>query len=86
MLSVEDAVRSMTSLPAHLMGLDDRGLIREGYAADLVVFDLEALEDRTTFFEPHRYPGGIEHVIVGGEFVIDGGRHTWALAGRVLTR
>lgn len=85
-LSVEDAIRSMTSLPAHLMGLRDRGMIREGYVADLVVFDLDSLEDRTTFFEPHQYPGGIEHVIVGGEFVIDGGEHTWALAGRVLTR
>ncbi|HKK93757.1 MAG TPA: amidohydrolase family protein, partial [Longimicrobiales bacterium] len=85
-LSVEDAVRSMTSLPALLMGLEDRGEIREGYAADLVVFDLERLRDETTFFEPHRYPSGIDHVIVGGDFVIDDGAHTWSLPGRVLTR
>jgi len=85
-LSVEDAVRSMTSLPALLMGLEDRGEIRERYVADLVVFDLARIEDEATFFEPHRYPSGIDHVIVGGQFVIDEGRHTWALAGRVLTR
>jgi N-acyl-D-amino-acid deacylase len=85
-LSVEDAVRSMTSLPALLMGLSDRGEIREGYVADLVVFDLERIQDEATFFEPHQYPSGIDHVIVGGEFVIDEGEHTWALPGRVLTR
>ncbi len=85
-LSVENAVRSMTSLPALLMGLEDRGEIREGYVADLVVFDLDRIQDEATFFEPHQYPSGIDHVIVGGEFVIDGGEHTWALPGRVLTR
>jgi N-acyl-D-amino-acid deacylase len=85
-LSVEDAVRSMTSLPARLMGLGDRGEIREGYVADLVVFDLDRIQDEATFFEPHQYPSGIDHVIVGGEFVIDEGAHTWALPGRVLTR
>lgn len=84
-LTVEDAVRSMTSLPALLMGLKDRGEIREGHVADLVVFDLDRIEDEATFFEPHRYPSGIDHVIVGGEFVIDEGTHTWALPGRVLT-
>jgi len=85
-LSVEDAVRSMTSLPALLMGLKDRGEIREGYVADLVVFDLDRIQDEATFFEPHQYPSGIDHVIVGGQFVIDDGQHTWALPGQVLTR
>lgn len=85
-LSVEDAVRSMTSLPALLMGLEDRGEIREGYVADLVVFDLDRIQDESTFFEPHQYPSGIDHVIVGGQFAIDDGQHTWALPGRVLTR
>ena len=85
-LSVEDAVRSMTSLPALLMGFRDRGAIREGYHADIVVFDLNELEDQTTFFEPHAYPSGIEHVFINGEAVVVDGELTWALPGRVLTR
>lgn len=84
-LSVEDAVRSMTSLPALLMGLRDRGQVREGFAADLVVFDLDELEDRATFFEPHQYPAGIHHVLVNGAFVVDDGELTWGLPGRVIT-
>jgi N-acyl-D-aspartate/D-glutamate deacylase len=83
-LGVEDAVRSSTSLPALIMGLRDRGLVREGFWADLVVFDLEELEDRTTFFEPNQYPAGIEHVIVNGEFVVDDGELTWELPGTVI--
>lgn len=84
-LSVEDAVRTATSLPAQVLGLRDRGRIDEGYVADLVVFDLAALEDRATFFEPHQYPAGIEYVLMAGEFVVDGGEPTWALPGRVIT-
>ncbi len=84
-LSVESAVRSMTSLPALLMGFRDRGQVREGFVADVVVFDLDTLDDQTTFFEPHAYPSGIEHVLVGGEPVVDGGELTWALPGRVIT-
>jgi len=84
-LSVEGAVRSMTSLPALLMGLRDRGLVREGFVADLVVFDLERLEANATFFEPHQYPSGVDHVFVAGTPVIQGGEHTWELPGRVLT-
>lgn len=84
-LSIESAVRSMTSLPALIMGLRDRGQIREGFRADLVVLDLEDLEDQTTFFEPHAYPSGIEQVIVNGQFVVQDGGLTWALPGRLLT-
>ena len=84
-LSVEAAVRSMTSLPALLMGVRDRGMVREGFHADLVVLDLDALQDEATFFEPHRYPSGIQEVLVGGESVVRDGELTWALAGRVLT-
>ena len=84
-LSVEQAVRSATSLPAMIMGLRDRGQIREGFHADVVVFDLDDLEDRTTFFEPHAYPSGIEQVLVNGQFVVRNGELTQALAGRVLT-
>ncbi|HEX7049755.1 MAG TPA: D-aminoacylase [Longimicrobiales bacterium] len=83
-LSVEDAIRSMTSLPAQILGLRDRGMIREGYAADIVVFDLERIRDTATFFEPHQYPEGIEAVLVNGRFVVDGGRLTGALPGVVI--
>ncbi|HUF46267.1 MAG TPA: D-aminoacylase [Vicinamibacterales bacterium] len=85
-ISLEAAIRSSTSLPALIMGLADRGLIREGYAADLVVFDLATIRDKATFFEPHQYSEGIEFVFVNGVAVVDGGKITWALPGRVLTR
>jgi N-acyl-D-amino-acid deacylase len=84
-LSVEDAIRSMTSLPAQIMGLTDRGLRREGTVADLVVIDLDRLRDKATFFEPHQYPEGIELVLVNGVPVVDGGQLTWKLPGKVLT-
>jgi N-acyl-D-amino-acid deacylase len=83
-LRVEDAIRSMTSLPAQILGLKDRGQVREGLAADLVVLDLAHFRDEATFTEPHRYPSGVDYVIVGGQFVVDGGRLTGALPGRVL--
>lgn len=84
-LSVEDAIRSMTSLPAQLLGLEDRGLIREGMIADLVVLDLEKVRDTATFFEPHQYPEGIEQVLLAGEFLVRDGRLTWGLPGKVLS-
>lgn len=84
-LSVEDAVRSMTSLPAQIMRLRDRGLLREGFAADVVVFDLDRIRDAATFFQPHQYAQGIDHVLVNGVPVVDGGRLTGRLPGRVLT-
>jgi N-acyl-D-amino-acid deacylase len=83
-LSVEDAIRSMTSLPAQIMGLTDRGLLRAGAAADVVVLNLDRIQDKATFFEPHQYPEGIELVLVNGVPVIDGGELTWKLPGRVL--
>jgi N-acyl-D-amino-acid deacylase len=85
-ISVEHAIRSSTSLPALIMGLKDRGMIREGMAADLVVFDLGRIRDKATFFEPHQYSEGIEHVFVNGVAVVDGSKITWALPGKVLTR
>ncbi|WP_420441219.1 N-acyl-D-amino-acid deacylase family protein [Candidatus Palauibacter sp.] len=84
-LSVESAVRSMTTLPAQLLGIRDRGLIREGLIADIAVLDLEELQDNATFFEPHQYPSGVDFVLVNGTFVVDDGDLTWALPGVVLT-
>jgi N-acyl-D-amino-acid deacylase len=85
-IGLEAAIRSMTSLPAQIMGWNDRGIIREGAAADLVVFDLGQIRDKATFFAPHGYAEGIEYVLVNGEPVVDAGRITWKLPGRVLAR
>ena len=84
LLSLEDAVRKMTSLSAAKIGLRDRGLIKKGAYADLVLFDAARVRDRSTFLEPFQYPEGIEVVIVNGELTIDHGRHSGARAGRVL--
>ncbi len=83
-VTLEDAVRSMTSLPAQILGLKDRGQVREGFQADLVVLDPETVRDRATFFEPHQFPEGIEQVLVNGRFVVRDGKPTGALPGRVL--
>ena len=83
-ISVEDAIRSMTSLPAQILGLPDRGLLRAGYMADVVVLDLARYGTKATFFEPHQYAEGVDHVITNGEFLVDGGKLTWKLPGRVL--
>jgi N-acyl-D-amino-acid deacylase len=85
-LTIEDAVRSMTSLPALIMGLEDRGLLRTGMVADVVVLDLDRVRDKATFFEPHQYPEGIELVLVNGVPVVEGGKPNMKLAGKVITR
>ncbi|HXU91515.1 MAG TPA: D-aminoacylase [Methylomirabilota bacterium] len=84
-LSLPQAIHKMTGLPARRLNLKHRGVIREGAKADLVVFDARRVADAATYQDPHRYPGGIEHVIVNGRFVIKDGEHTGSLPGRVLT-
>ena len=81
LITLEDAVRKMTSLPAQTFGLLDRGLVREGMAADLVVFDEKSVADLATFEEPHQYPAGVHYVFVNGVVVIDGERLTEARPG-----
>jgi N-acyl-D-amino-acid deacylase len=83
-ISIEGAVRSSTSLAAQILGIRDRGLVREGLAADLVIFDPAAVRDKATFSDPHQYAEGIDFVLVNGKFVVDGGKLTGALAGKVL--
>jgi N-acyl-D-amino-acid deacylase len=85
-ISVEHAIRSMTSLPAQILGLRDRGMLREGFAADIAILDLERLRDRATFVAPHQYAEGVEHVWVNGTPVVERGALTWRLPGRVLTK
>ena len=85
-LTLQDAVRKITSLPAQKIGLRDRGLLKEGFYADIVIFDPERIIDKATFTDPHQYPEGIEYVIVNGEIVVEKGEHTGAQAGMVLRR
>jgi len=85
-LGLEEAVRRMTSAPAARLGLHDRGVLRDGAIADLVVFDPATVRSNATYDEPRRFPDGIEHVIVDGELVVDRGRHTGATPGRALRR
>ena len=83
-LTLEDAVRKMTTLPAQILGLRDRGQIREGFAADLVVFDPATVRETNSFEKPKSYPVGIPYTIVNGVVVIDGGKHTGARPGKAL--
>ncbi len=85
-ISMEEAVRKMTSAPAQRLGLKNRGLLREGYKADVVVFNPETVKDEATFTDPHRFPSGIPYVVCNGVFTIDKGKHTGALPGRMLRK
>ncbi len=84
LLPLAQAIHKMTGLPARRLGLTDRGHVRPGARADLVVLDPKQVADRATYEDPHRYPVGIEHVLVNGRFVIKHGEHTGSLPGRVL--
>jgi len=83
-LTLEEAVRKMTSWPATRMRLAGRGTIKDGNWADVTIFDLATLADNATYDEPTRSPSGIEWVLVNGVVVIDRGRHTGAKPGHVL--
>lgn len=83
-LPLEQAICSSSGLPAEIMGLKDRGLLREGYFADVVVFDPKTFRDKATFEKPHQYSEGMRYVWVNGVLTIDAGKHTGALAGRAI--
>ena len=83
-LSLEEAVRVCTALPAQILGISDRGRITRGYHADLVVFHPQQIRDRADAFHPHRYSTGIPYVLVGGELAVDQGSKTGKLAGQVV--
>ncbi len=83
---LEEAIRKMTSLPARRMNLRDRGELREGFAADVVVFDTALIADRATYQEPRQYPAGIEYVIVNGQIAAERGKQKTTRAGRLLRR
>ena len=84
LMSLELAIHKMTGLPASNVSLKQRGLIRQGYFADLTIFDPKTVIDRATFEEPNQYPVGINFVIVNGQIEVDNGQRMPALAGRVL--
>ncbi|HZN02869.1 MAG TPA: amidohydrolase family protein, partial [Candidatus Polarisedimenticolia bacterium] len=84
LISLEEAVRRLTGLPATNLGLDRRGFLKEGQFADVAVFDPATIVDRATFDKPHQYAEGVHHVLVNGVPVLKDGRHTDALPGRAL--
>ena len=84
LITLEDAIRKMTSLPAQTFGLRDRGQIREGFAADLVIFDENTVGDKATFEQPHQYAVGFSSVIVNGHVVFDGVQMTGKMPGQPL--
>lgn len=83
-LTLEDAVRKMSSLPAQILGLRDRGLLREGYAADVVVFDPQTVGDTNSYENPKSYAAGVPYVLVNGVIVVDKGEHTGARPGKAI--
>ncbi|MBI5034187.1 MAG: D-aminoacylase [Chloroflexi bacterium] len=85
-LTWETAIAKMTSAPAQMFGLNRRGELREGYFADMVVFDPERIADTATFTEPHQFPIGFDYVLVNGTPTIEFGKHTEARAGKVLRK
>jgi N-acyl-D-amino-acid deacylase len=85
-VAMPDAIRKMTSFPAQRLGLPDRGLLRDGFRADVVVFDANTVKAPATRTKPKQFPIGIDYVVVNGKVVVDQGRHTGVMAGRALRR
>ena len=84
LVSLEEMIRRMTSLAAQKFQLKDRGLLKEGMAADIVIFDLNEVTDRATFEQPHQYSAGFHYVLVNGQLAIDNGKHTGIKSGTTL--
>jgi len=86
LIELEDAIRRMTSLPAQKFGLNNKGLLREGFDADIVIFDPATVSDRAEFTNPHQFSVGIPYVVVNGEVVIEDSKHTGARSGKSLRK
>ena len=84
MISLEEAVRKMTSFPAQRLGLTDRGLLRPGMKADIAIFNPAIVRDLATFEKPHQYAEGFSFVIVNGQIIFQSGAMTAARPGKVL--
>lgn len=85
-LSFEEAVRRMTSLPASILAINRRGMLKQGYFADIAIFDPQRIQDHATFEDPHQLATGMHYVFVNGTMVLDQGEHTGAMPGRVVRR
>jgi len=83
-ITLEEAIRKMTSMPASRIGIKDAGIILVNKRADIVVFNPLTIKDKATFEKPHQYPEGIEYVIVNGEIVVDCGIITGKLPGKII--
>jgi N-acyl-D-amino-acid deacylase len=83
-IPLEEAIRKLSHLPAENLKINKRGLLKEGYYADIVVFDPEKIQDHATFEEPHQYATGVRHVFVNGQQVLKDGEHTGATPGRIV--
>ena len=83
-LTIEEAIWKMTGFPSERLGLETRGLIREGYRADLVIFNPKTIRDKATFLDPHQFPVGIRYVIVNGNIVVDDSTQLDLFPGRIL--
>lgn len=86
LLSLENAIQKMTGLPAQKVRLKKRGLLKEGYFADITIFDPRKITDRSTFIAPHQYSSGVEYVVVNGQITVNNGKHTGITGGRVLRK
>jgi N-acyl-D-amino-acid deacylase len=85
-LSLPEAIRKMTSYPAQRLGIPDRGILRDGFKADITVFHPKNIKAPATRQEPKQFPIGIEYVLINGQIVVDQGQHTGILAGRAIRR
>jgi len=85
-LTIETAIRKMTSFPAAIIGLSQKGIIKESFDADIVIFDQESIKDRATYNNPMQYPEGIKHVIVNGKLVVENGIINGNRAGKILRK
>lgn len=86
MMSLEEMIRKMTSLPADIMGFKDRGRLNEEMVADVVVFDAENITDKATYAEPGQYSQGVVHLVVNGQQVIKNSEQTDAMPGGIVSR
>ncbi len=83
-ISLEEAIRRMTSLPAQKFGLKDRGLLREGYAADILIFNENEVQDLSTYDKPHAFSTGFKYVIINGQLVVENEKHLGTRSGKAL--
>jgi N-acyl-D-aspartate/D-glutamate deacylase len=82
---LEEMIKKMTSMPADKIHINDRGSIKKGYCADIVLFDYDRIQDKATFIDSHQYPDGIPYVLVNGKVVVDKGEHTGEMPGEMIT-